>query len=563
MADRAIDITGESSDEDEIEVVVVDRPTIHRSQQQKAIDLTDTGTDDQNNTIARANTTSTRTTADANFRNCVRVIDLYSDSDDVNESLFQKSPAKRPLYSDVVIVESPRKLTKAINASPPKQTPRSSKDSVTPRKRSHARISASASTLVDLTDLGNDDELTVKATSVPKSPNTIQRKPCPSKVTIQQPPSRTTTTVLATAMAIQPNLTMTIDNTTTSIASLPGSLLNSEAQEITKYTVPNRRSPSPRTKAIKTSVASPLKKNRMSQSPKKDTDALPSSDQKIAPTPSVKSTTSPSEPDDSNDSEDDSSSDSQSSTSMSSDCGRNRKRARRNETPVQRMLRPRSAGKAAVRCKSVLEKQSAIVGSSVTNNSELPEKYEKQSGTVHSAVPATKESPTRNTRNTEKAKLQQLKKSCRTPPKAVPTRESSKQSTSLENTDVQAVPLREHDQSSDQIDDSERSDDSTHESDSTASSLPIFNTDISSPEGGTIRIKWESLISGSNYQHYYKIDGAVRTIPMVHAGESRFFAPRYYGRHRDLFQWVNYKQPHSRELQPNHLSLYIECDTIV
>ena len=620
MANRELDITVDT--DDEIEVLVVVQPTTKDTLQQEAIDLTkpDEG---HRNTTRRSKTV--RAPADACVRSNGNIVDLCSTSDeDVTLISSKKSPAtQKKLFrtndpsDDVVIAESPTK-TQAMSKASPNTVPRRNNSST--KKRSHTEIATSASLMVDLTDLG-DEKLNRKRR--PKSSDTriVHGDPKSSNVRNHRI-SSAVQTICGTLTTIPPTLIATGDTSSTT-----GSFFKCEAHNTTgnnevinssvrscvggdeNSTLPppayNRRirgvskkvheTPSIDKKATppssveaassqsheednsdsedsdthdKNTASLSLSEVATSQSHEEDNSDSEDSDafnKRAAPFSSSEVATSQSHEEDNSDSEDYDTSDSQSTVSLSSDTDRRKTRAR-NVVAPRIALRPRVGGKAIVKRRSVLNDkttQKYDIINDYANTDNLQVKMENGNKT---------ERPTRASNTTAKTKL--LMKSSSKHLRNVPTRKSSRQLKHVVGTNES---VRENSENTDEISDSEKSDAycSGIDDDSRILSFSTLNTGKDQGKN-TITLNWESLASRSTYQHYYIIDdmimntkkqktddAAVGSLPLVRAGESRFFAPRYSGHTKDLIQWVTYRQPHMRPVQPNHLSIYLPFDTVV
>ena len=203
MAHHDIDMTADS-DDDEIEVVIVERPaavivdmTQLDTTTTAAIDLTDPNVEVRNNTGREKNNrasievNSRSACTNVNVQRKTAIIDLYnySDDDDATAVSSKKPPAtpKAPFRSteccdDVVIVESPRNARKIIKASP-QITPRGIDSSM--KKRAHSEVAASASGVIDLTDLVDEDRKRQRRQISPRTLHDTYQ--IPSKAHHQQP----------------------------------------------------------------------------------------------------------------------------------------------------------------------------------------------------------------------------------------------------------------------------------------------------------------------------------------------------------------------------------------
>ena len=559
MSNQEIDITADS-DDDEIEVVVVERSTINISQQE-AIDLTDP------DVVTRNIPTDVQT-----------VIDLFSISDDDVTILSSMKPHARATApyrnskyaDDVVIVESPWKPSKTMKASPKITLPR--RDSGT-KKRPHADITVSAPELVDLTEVGEEE---LRRNKILKFPDTHQTDRSHTMTTNQQP-SRPLKQTCCTSPANQPSVIAKIDGI---IASIHRSSVNSETHDVTSNKEIGSSSNSPRVRAIERSTSSTIC-DRQGLGISEETQVAPSAVNNSQLSSSTEPATSQSHNDDSSESEDYDTSDSQSTLSQSIDSGRRKKHKRNVVTPLRLNLRPRAAGKAVVHRDSVSNKRFIENGSTsddsnsdqteVAATSTLPVKTENITCRAKK-----NERPIRKSKTIAKKKMDQHQKSRS---KRLKNASSERSRNLFESEDVTKIPFREPDQKTDQIDDVESADDSCTDDDSTASSIPVMNTekDIQETTGIVIIQNWENLASRSNYQHYRIIDDmiantknqhsdcrGIESLPLVRAGESRFFAPRYSDQHKDLFQWVSCTQPqHTQPGQSMHVSIYLPCDVVI
>jgi hypothetical protein len=619
MTKREIDIAADS-DDDEIEVVVVDRYTVAISQKE-TIDLTEPDEEARKNT-RRSN--GFRALADTEVRRNMAIIDLYGNSDDdVTVLSSTKPPAKpvvqfRPTESsdDVVIVESPMKSSEIIK-TPPKTFPCERTSSA--KKRSHTEIAVSAPVLVDLTDFEGEGGKREKSPDTSSSKLSNQQ----SFVSIKQ--------ISGTLNTIQPTLTAPIDSQSD---SLHLSSAKSEAPNTAGDKGSSSSPISPRARAgdiLKSASSSSCTSHGPSDSEK--VHAPPSTLVKATQSSSIEAESSPSYDDNNRDSEDDDTSDGHSTVSTSSDSDQSQHKSTKvvaptrpslrprvggkaiiqrhskdNDTsdsqstvstcsdsnqsqnkstkvvaPIRPSLRPRVGGKAIVQRHSVLKNVSTLKVDNITDSSNfdnheagatmtLSYKVENGSTSTHNSGIAKTERPTRASKIIAKRKIvRQMKSSSKRLRNSSPRR-SNRKLPHLKHADVTKVAVREQDQ----LDDSESTEDCSTgiDDDSTTSLSSVLNTN-KDQEAKTITINRERLASRSGYQHYDMIDdmimnakkqendsAALGSLPMVRAGESRFFAPQYSG-HKDLIQWVTYIQPLSRQVDPNYLSIYLPCDADV